>query len=123
MQEDDELMDAKAITAKENITIMKKLVKDWGLGPVKAYDNNVGNNVFWKALGDKLYISINEARRLSCASCEHGEIGPDYLKAMEHVPYNKYDKDGGIRVWCKKFDFICHANRCCAAWEEDKEED
>ena len=119
MEENDELADIKTLTAKENITIMKKLVRAWDLGPMKAYDNNVGNRIFWKTLGDKLYISIDEARRLSCASCEHGNIDPKYLKAMEHIPYNRFDKDGGMRVWCDKFDFICHATRVCQAWEDE----
>jgi len=119
---EEELADAKALTARENMVVMKKLVKDWGLGPSKAYDNNIGNNSFWKMLADKWYISLEEARRRSCASCEYGRITPEYLKAMEHVPYNRFDRDGGIRVWCDKFDFICHATRCCSAWEIDKEE-
>jgi len=115
----DKYEDAIKLTAKENITIMHKLVKDWHLGPDKAIDNNQGNNLFWSTLGRVMGITTREARRLSCASCEYGNIEPAALKAMEHIPYNKYDKDGGIRVWCDKFDFICHAERACQAWEED----
>ena len=119
----EDLKDAKLLTAQGNLYIMKKLVKDWNLGPAKAYDNNIGNNAFWHTIAKKWYITADEARFRSCANCEHGNISPKFLKAMKHVPYNKFDKDGGMRVWCNKFDFICHATRVCVAWEEDKEED
>jgi len=117
--ENGELKDAGKLTAKGNMEILKWLVKDWNLGPKVAYDNNQGNNVFWSGLSKVWGISVKEARRRSCASCEYGNISPEYLKAMEHVPYNRFDKDGGMRVWCDKFDFICHATRVCMAWEHD----
>lgn len=120
--ENDELQDAKSLTAKQNITIMRKLVKDWGLGPTIGIDNNQGNTSYWKARAKKWYISLPAARRRSCANCEYGNISPMYLEAMEHVPYNKFDKDGGSRVWCDKFDFICHSVRVCEAWDKPDEE-
>lgn len=116
--EDNDLQEAKELTAKDNMLIMRKLVKDWGLGPVKGIDNSRGNTPFWRAKAKKWYISLEEARRRNCANCEYGKIDPEYLEAMEHVPYNKYDKDGGMRVWCDKFDFICHATRVCEAWDD-----
>ena len=109
--------EATNLTAKQNMVIMRKLVKDWGLGPIVAYDNNQGNNKFWRAIAKKYYITEAEARRMSCANCEYGSTSPEALKAMEHISYNKYDKDGGMRVWCDKFDFICHATRVCQAWD------
>jgi len=109
--------EAKDLTAKGNMKIMRSLVKDWNLGPTAAHSNNQGNSEFWKSLADKLHIDVKAARRRSCANCENGNIQPLALKAMEHIPYNKYDKDGGMRVWCEKFDFICHATRSCQAWE------
>jgi len=119
--EENDLQEAKSLTTRGNLVIMKKLVKDWHLGPDKAYDNNISNNKFWNSIAKKWYVSLDEARRRSCANCEYGEIGPDYLKAMEHVPYNRFDKDGGMRVWCTKFDFICHATRVCQAWDKDED--
>ena len=110
--------EAKALTPKKNIEIMRGLVKDWHLGPAVAYDNNQKNAPYWRKLGAVMGMDEAAARRLSCASCRYGNIQPKYLKAMEHIPYNKFDKDGGMRVWCEKFDFICHANRVCQAWEE-----
>jgi len=120
---DDDLSEAKSLTPKENIRIMRNLIKDWTLIPAVAHDNQQLNTKDWKRLADRLYITLSEARRLSCASCEYGNISPKYLKAMEHVPYNKFDKDGGIRVWCDKFDFICHATRCCSAYSEEEDND
>lgn len=111
--------DAKALTAKSNMTIMRKLVRDWNLGPIVGIDNNQGNNKFWKGFAIKMDITTKEARRLSCANCEYGSIKPKALESMEHIPYNKYDKDGGMRVWCDKFDFVCHAIRVCQAHIKD----
>ena len=115
---EDDLQEAKELTAKDNMLTMRKLVKDWNLGPDKAYDNNIGNNKFWKGIADKWSITEAEARRRHCGNCEYGKIEPEYLEAMEHVLYNKYDRDGGQRVWCDKFEFICHMTRTCMAWED-----
>ena len=116
---EESLKEASKITVKENSRIMANLIRDWNLGPNKAFDNNTGNTPFWANLAKIWFITIKEARRRSCANCEYGRISPDFLKAMEHVPYNRFDKDGGMRVWCDKFDFICHATRVCQAWEKD----
>ena len=113
--------EAKRLTPKRNLQIARKLIKDWHLGPKKAYDNNVKNDVFWKSISKKWYVSEVEARRRSCASCEYGSISPVALQAMAHIPYNALDKDGGMRVWCDKFDFICHATRVCQAWDNKEE--
>jgi len=115
---DNDLNEAKKLTANENMRIMRWLVKDWNLGPKVAYDNNQGNNRFWIEIAKKWSITTKEARRRSCANCEYGKIEPKYLEAMEHVPYNRFDRDGGIRVWCDKYDFICHATRVCMSWED-----
>ena len=116
---EDDMQEAKELTADKNIKIMKWLVKDWHLGPNLGIDNNQGNNGFWKDIAKVWGIDTKEARRRSCANCEYGKLDPQWLEAMEHVPYNKYDKNGGMRVWCEKYDFICHAVRVCAKWEED----
>jgi len=115
---EDDLKEAKELTPRENMRILKWLVKDWNLGPKVAYDNNQGNNAFWNGIAKVWGIPTKEARRRSCANCEYGKIEADYLEAMEHIPYNKFDKDGGMRVWCDEFDFICHATRVCQKWEE-----
>ena len=39
------------------------------------------------------------------------------MRAMEKVPFNKLDADGGGRGYCHRFDFICHNLRTCQAWE------
>jgi len=116
---DNDLKDAKRLTAKENLRIMIHLTKNWHLGPYEAEDNNQGNNKFWSGIAKDWFVTTAEARRRSCANCEYGHISPEYLKAMEHIRYNKFDRDGGMRVWCDKFDFICHATRVCQAWEQD----
>lgn len=113
------LDDARMLTAKGNITIMRKLVKDWHLGPDKAYDNSTGNSRFWNSIAKKWYISEEKARRRNCMNCEYGKTSPEFLEAMEHIPYNRFDKDGGQRVWCEKYDFICHATRVCSAGDWD----
>ena len=115
----EDLAAAEALTSSKNLEIMISLAENWTLGPNKAYDNNQKNDKFWEDLAKKWFVSVDESRRRSCANCEHGNISPEFLKAMEHVPYNKFDNDGGMRVWCDKFDFICHATRVCQAWEKD----
>ena len=37
---------------------------------------------------------------------------------MEVVPQDEFDKDGGGRGYCHKFEFICHNLRVCKAWEK-----
>ena len=120
--EENDLKDAQELTAKGNILVMRKLVKDWNLGPDKANDNNVGNNAFWKGIAKKWYVTEAEARRRHCGNCEYGKIDPQWLEAMEHIQYNRFDKDGGQRVWCEKWDFICHMTRVCQSWESNDDE-
>jgi len=114
-----DLTEIKELTVKKNILTMRSLVKDWSLGPNIGIDNNQGNSVYWDKISKIWDIPATEARRRSCANCEYGKLEPMHLEAMEHIPYNKFDKDGGMRVWCEKFDFICHATRVCQAWDQD----
>jgi len=118
MMEND-IREAKDLTVKDNLDIMRWLLDDWHLGPKIAVDNNQGNNEFWGNMAKVWRVTDKEARRKSCANCEYGHIDPEHLEAMEHIPYNKFDKDGGMRVWCDRFDFICHATRVCQNWEKD----
>jgi len=39
------------------------------------------------------------------------------MRAMDKIPFNQLDADGGGRGYCHKFDFICHNLRACQAWE------
>jgi len=118
-KESSELKDITKLTAKKNMDVLQRLVRDWNLGPKVGIDNNQGNLAYWSKMLTIWDIKLDEARRRSCANCEYGRIKPDYLKEMGHVPYNNFDKDGGMRVWCTKFDFICHATRVCQNWEDD----
>jgi Tfp pilus assembly protein PilV len=110
------LLEARNLTAVKNMSIMENLVEHWHLGPKVAYDNQQKNDEFWESLAKVMFVTVDEARRYSCASCKYGNIRPEFLKEMEHIPYNDLDKDGGIRVWCDKFDFICHTTRVCQAY-------
>ena len=115
----EDMQEAEKLTVKKNFDTVRWLVKDWNLGPKVAYDNNQKNTSYWNRLAAIWGISTKEARRRSCANCEYGSNDTEILEAMEHIPYNALDKDGGMRVWCDKFDFICHATRVCQKWEED----
>jgi hypothetical protein len=72
-------------------------------------------------------MTVGEAKRQRCANCEYFDNTPESMQMMEAVPEDKYDKDGGGRGYCTKFDFICHNLRVCQAWEKkeyvDPEED
>jgi len=109
--------EARELTKKDNMVIMRSLVKDWTLGPAEAEVSVNGNKRFWVTFADKMMVSEKEGRRKRCGNCEYGDYSEGALEAMEHVPYNKYDIDGGGRVWCEKFDFICHNLRVCQAHE------
>ena len=112
------------ITAKENRQTTMKLVKDWNLGPKKASEDLLHTNgAFWKQVANKWYTTVSEARRRNCGNCEYGDTSPEALKSMEVLPMTSLDRDGGGRVWCEKFDFICHNLRVCTAWDGDKEEE
>ena len=105
------------ITEKENNRVLAKMKKDWHLGPEKTSIMPDANNLFWMSIADVWDVPEKEARRRFCANCEYFDNTPEALKDMESVPLNKYDKDGGGRGYCVKFDFICHNLRTCQAWE------
>ena len=62
-------------------------------------------------------VKPEQAKRQLCANCEYFDDTPEMLKMMENVPQDVFDKDGGGRGYCHKFDFICHNLRTCMAWE------
>lgn len=105
------------ITAKQNMEVVQRLMRDWHLGPKVASVQPLANKQFWKELAGIWNVSEAEARRWFCANCEYFDNTPEMLAEMESIPLNSLDMDGGGRGWCHKFDFICHNLRVCQAWE------
>lgn len=107
----------KMISAEQNMKTTERLKRDWMLGPEKASPKPGANPEYWAEMGAVWGISEGEARRQLCANCEYFENTPEMMRAMERVPFNKLDADGGGRGYCHRFDFICHNLRTCQAWE------
>lgn len=107
----------KMVTAKQNMDTMNRLVKDWHLGPENASEDPKANGTFWSSIAQVWEVPTKQARRMLCANCEYFENTPEMMEAMESIPQNEYDADGGGRGFCHKFDFICHNLRTCQAWE------
>lgn len=105
------------VSEDENMRVMEHLVENWHLGPENASEEPKANKEFWSSYADVMDVSEPEARRMLCANCEYFDNTPKMMKAMESVPFNEYDADGGGRGYCHKFDFICHNLRTCQAWE------
>ena len=96
---------------------MKNVMVNWNLGPKKASEDPKVNKQFWKGIGIKWSVTEKEARRRNCGNCEYGMSNPEDLESMERYPFSVFDSDGGGRVWCEKFDFVCHNLRVCMAFE------
>lgn len=105
------------VSARQNMDTMEHLVENWHLGPEDASEDPKANKVFWKSYADVMDVTVPEARRMLCANCEYFDNTPEMMKAMDSVPFNEFDADGGGRGYCHKFDFICHNLRTCQAWE------
>jgi len=105
------------VSEKENMDTMYHLMENWHLGPEDASEDLKANKEFWKSYADVMDVSEPESRRMLCANCEYFNNTPEMMKAMESIPFNEYDADGGGRGYCHKFDFICHNLRTCQAWE------
>ena len=118
----------KELTTENNRKTVKRMIRDWHLGPEKASANPKANPSFWQSIAKIWKKPVSEARRQWCANCEYFDNTPEQMKRMEVVPYDKFDADGGGRGYCTKFDIICHNLRVCQAWEkkpyetEEKEE-
>ena len=108
----------EALSAEENIKNRDHVKKNWMLGPEKTQQPNTD---YWRKMATVWRISPDQARRNLCANCEYFNDSPDMLAKMEAVPEDQYDKDGGGRGWCMKFDFICHNLRVCQAWEKGEQ--
>ena len=97
---------------------MKNVMDNWNLGPKVASEDPKSNAEFWKGVAVKWAISEEKARYRNCGNCEHGRTSPEALESMKKYPFSKFDADGGGRVWCEKFDFVCHNLRVCQAFEQ-----
>lgn len=105
-------------TAKENAKTRDFLMKNWMLGPEKTDQPNTD---YWRKISVVWRISPDQAKRNLCANCEYFNDAPETLAKMESVPEDAFDKDGGGRGWCSKWDFICHNLRTCKAWEKGEQ--
>lgn len=105
------------VSTSENKVNLQRVVDNWHLGPDKASPKPGANPEFWDSLAEIWGISTPEARRQLCANCEYFENTPEMMRAMEKIPFNALDADGGGRGYCHKFSFICHNLRSCMAFE------
>lgn len=113
----EEDMPPSIVDAATNAKNMEMVKEHWSLGPEKADDEPNSNPEYWNKLSVIWNITPLEARRQKCANCEYFENTPLMMEAMEDIPRTAFDKDGGGRGYCHKFDFICHNLRTCQAWE------
>lgn len=103
-----------------NVKNRDHVMEYWNLGPE---DPDMPGN-YWKLMSMVWNVPQSQAKRQLCANCEYFNDTPDALEAMEAVPQDEFDANGGGRGYCHKFDFICHNLRTCQAWEpNDMEED
>jgi hypothetical protein len=105
----------EGLTAESNKKTRDTLVETQMLGPVKV---DAPNSEYWRGLANVWRTSPDQAKRRLCANCEYFDDQPETLEAMEVVPQDEFDKDGGGRGYCHKFEFCCHTLRTCKAWEK-----
>lgn len=105
------------VSTAENKRNLQRVVDNWMLGPEKASPKPGANLEYWSDIAAVWGVSEPEARRQLCANCEYFENTPEMMRAMEKIPFDALDADGGGRGYCHKFDFICHNLRTCQAWE------
>ena len=110
----------EGLTKESNEKIRDTLMETQMLGPENTQE---ANTEYWRGLANVWRISPDQAKRRLCANCEYFDDAPETLEAMEVVPQDEFDKDGGGRGYCHKFEFICHNLRVCKAWEKDMKED
>lgn len=113
----NKIIDKPIVNEAQNKRNMAVVKRDWMLGPDKTSINPSDNKQYWSSLAKAWMVPEKEARRRFCANCEYFENTPEMMKKMESIPLNNFDKDGGGRGYCHKFDFICHNLRTCQAWE------
>ncbi len=105
----------EGLTTESNKKTRDTLVETQMLGPVKV---DAPNSEFWRGLANVWRISPDQAKRRLCANCEYFYDQPETLEAMEVVPQDEFDADGGGRGYCHKLEFICHSLRVCRRWEK-----
>lgn len=105
-------------SSSQNVANRAKVIKNWALGPTKASVEPDANGEYWQQMAGLWDMDEAQARRQLCANCEYFNNTPAMQEQMESVPLDKFDRDGGGRGYCVKFDFICHNLRVCQAWEE-----
>lgn len=94
------------------------VIANWNLGPVHATVDPEANGDYWAKMGEIWQVDASEARHRLCANCEYYDNSAAMQALMDAVPLDAFDKDGGGRGFCTKFDFICHNLRTCQAWED-----
>lgn len=119
MPEEEKDSEKYLITKQINDEMTYALMKTHHLGPKDP--ENPGN--FWDVLAKYWDISKEEALNRACANCEYFDNTPDAQEAMKIVPINEFDKTGGGRGFCHKYEFICHNLRVCDSWEEKEYEE
>lgn len=105
----------EGLTKESNEKIRDTLMETQMLGPENTQE---ANTEYWRGLANVWRISPDQAKRRLCANCEYFDDAPETLEAMEVVPQDEFDKDGGGRGYCHKLEFICHSLRVCRRWEK-----
>ena len=105
----------EGLTAESNKKTRDTLVETQMLGPVKV---DAPNTEYWRELANLWRTSPDQAKRRLCANCEYFNDSPEMIEAMEVIPQDEFDADGGGRGYCHKFEFACHHLRTCKAWEK-----
>jgi hypothetical protein len=108
------------ISKEENKKNRDHAANYWAFGPAKTAGPNTE---YWKEMAIRWKVKPEEAKRQLCANCEYFDDSPDMMKMMENVPLDVFDKDGGGRGYCHKFDFVCGSKRVCMAWDGKSESD
>jgi hypothetical protein len=105
----------EGLTKESNEKTRTTLMETQMFGPMKTAE---ANGEFWRSLSNVWRTSPDQAKRQLCANCEYFDDAPECIEAMEVVPEDEFDKDGGGRGYCHKFEFICHNLRVCKSWEK-----
>jgi hypothetical protein len=105
----------EGLTTESNEKTRTTLMETQMLGPKKTAE---ANGEYWRSLANVWRTSPDQAKRQLCANCEYFDDAPETIEAMEVVKQDEFDKDGGGRGYCDKFNFICHHLRVCRAWEK-----
>ena len=113
MEDQIETPEPIQIDKATNETNREHVAEYWNLGPeVVAEPGN-----YWRLMSMVWDVPQSQAKRQLCANCEYFDDTPEAMQAMDAVPKDALDRDGGGRGYCHKFDFICHNLRTCQAWE------